>query len=81
MLILNRKRGESLIIADQIEVTIMDIGSDQVKIGIAAPREIKIYRQELYQEVMEANRVAARNLTGISGKIEQFKREQARKDG
>jgi carbon storage regulator len=72
MLVLNRKKGESIVVADQIEITVVEVGNDQVKIGITAPREIKIYRQEIYREVMEANRGAVRNLDGIGGKIEQF---------
>jgi carbon storage regulator len=73
MLVLNRKKGESLFIGDHIEITVVELGSDQVKIGINAPREIAIYRAEIYREVREANQAAARNLSDIGSKLEAFK--------
>ena len=56
MLALSRKRDESLIIDNNIEVTILDIRGDQVKIGISAPKEIPIYRKEVYLQIQEANK-------------------------
>ena len=58
MLALSRKRDESLIIDNNIEVTILDIRGDQVKIGINAPKEIPIYRKEVYLQIQEANKQA-----------------------
>lgn len=58
MLVLNRKKGQSIIIADNIEITILDVQGDNIKIGIQAPREVKIYRKEIYQEIVLANRQA-----------------------
>ena len=72
MLVLNRKKGETLIIADNIEITIIEVQGEQVKVGIQAPREISIYRKEIYQEVIDANRIAAQNLTDIGNKIKQI---------
>jgi len=58
MLALSRKKNESLVIDNCIEVTILDIKGDQVKIGIAAPKEIPIYRKEVYLQIQEANKAA-----------------------
>ncbi len=59
MLILARKVGESIIIGDRIEISVVDIKGDQVKLGITAPREVKVFRQEVYREIQEENRRAA----------------------
>jgi carbon storage regulator len=56
MLILNRKLGESIIIDDKIEVTILEVQDGRVKLGIEAPKSISILRKEVYEEVVEANR-------------------------
>lgn len=58
MLILSRKVGESLMIQDDIEIMITEISGDKVKIGIHAPRDVKVIRKELLQ-TMESNRDAA----------------------
>jgi carbon storage regulator len=58
MLALTRKRGEALIVSNNIEVTILDIRGDQVKIGITAPKEVPIYRKEVYLQIQEANKEA-----------------------
>ncbi len=58
MLALSRRRDESLVIDNNIEVTILDIRGDQVKIGISAPKEIPIYRKEVYLQIQEANKQA-----------------------
>ncbi|ADN01716.1 carbon storage regulator CsrA [Spirochaeta thermophila] len=58
MLVLSRKKNESIIIADNIEVRVVDIRGDQVKIGISAPPQIKIYREEVYRAIQEENRSA-----------------------
>ncbi|MCR5508956.1 MAG: carbon storage regulator CsrA [Lachnospiraceae bacterium] len=58
MLALSRKKDESLVIDNCIEVTILDIRGDQVKIGISAPKEIPIYRKEVYLQIQEANKQA-----------------------
>jgi carbon storage regulator len=60
MLILTRKLGESINIGDQIRVTIIEIHGNQVRIGIEAPRETKIYREEVYSKIIEENRLAAK---------------------
>lgn len=59
MLILTRKLNESITIGDSIEISIVEIKGDQVKLGIDAPREIKVYRKELYLAIQQENREAA----------------------
>ncbi len=60
MLILSRKVDERIIIGDRIELSVVEIRGDQVKIGISAPRDVKVYRQEVYEAIQEENRAAAR---------------------
>jgi carbon storage regulator len=55
MLILSRKLNERIMIGDQIEISVLDIKGDQVKIGIQAPRSVKVYRQEVYQAIQREN--------------------------
>ncbi len=58
MLALSRKKNEALIINNDIEVTVLDIRGDQVKIGITAPKAIPIYREEVWLQIQEANKEA-----------------------
>ena len=64
MLALSRKKGEALMINNDIEITILEVKGEQVKIGIAAPKEIPVYRKEVYTQIQEANKEAA-NAAGI----------------
>ncbi len=64
MLALSRKKGEALIINNNVEVTILEVKGDQVKIGISAPRDIPVYRKEVYLQIQEANRDAV-NVDGM----------------
>jgi carbon storage regulator len=65
MLALSRKKGESLIISNNIEVTILEIKGDQVKVGITAPREVPVYRKEIYLQIQDSNKAA----TDVSGML------------
>ena len=58
MLALSRKKQEALIINNNIEITILDIKGDQVKIGISAPKDVSIYRKEVYLQIQESNKEA-----------------------
>jgi carbon storage regulator len=59
MLILTRKLNEKLVIGDGIVVSIIEVRGDQVKLGIEAPKTVKVYRQEVYDAIQEQNRLAA----------------------
>ena len=58
MLALSRKKNESIIVNNNIEITILDIRGDQVKVGIAAPKEVPIYRKEVYLQIQAENQAA-----------------------
>lgn len=60
MLVLARKVNESIVIGDDIEVVVIDIKGDQVKLGIKAPKQITVHRKEIYDEIQKEN-IAALN--------------------
>ena len=62
MLALSRKRGESIVIGNNIEITVLEAKGDQVKIGISAPKSVPVYRKEIYAQIQEENREAVANL-------------------
>jgi carbon storage regulator len=59
MLILTRKLGESIAIGDDIKITFLDIKGKQLRIGIEAPKNVSVHRDEIYQAIQEQNRQAA----------------------
>jgi carbon storage regulator len=59
MLALSRKKGESIVVNNNVEITILEVKGDQVKIGITAPREVSIYRKEVYMQIQESNQESA----------------------
>lgn len=59
MLALSRKSNESIIIGNDIEITILEVKGEQVKIGIKAPKSVPVYREEVYAQIKEANKEAA----------------------
>lgn len=58
MLALTRKKGEALVINNNIEITVLEIRGDQIKIGISAPKEVPIYRKEVYLQIQKENEAA-----------------------
>ncbi len=61
MLALSRKKNEALVINNNIEITVLDIKGDQVKIGISAPKDVPVYRKEVYVQIQEANKESMSN--------------------
>lgn len=59
MLALSRKLQESIIIGDNIEITILSISKDQVKLGISAPKSVPVHRKEIYIQIQDENKQAA----------------------
>src|SRR5678816_2457417 len=59
MLVLSRQRDETIMIGDDIEVTVVDIRGDKVRLGITAPKEISVHRKEVYDAIRRENRAAA----------------------
>ena len=58
MLALSRKKNEALVINNNFEITVLEIKGEQVKLGISAPKEIPVYRKEVYIQIQEANKEA-----------------------
>ena len=65
MLALSRKQGESIIVGNDIEITILEIKGDQVKVGINAPKSVPVYRKGLYVQITDANKEAIRQADAI----------------
>ncbi|WP_411682038.1 carbon storage regulator CsrA [Clostridium thailandense] len=59
MLVISRKKGESILLGDDIEITVVKIDDNSVKLSISAPRSVTILRKELYKEVEQENKKAA----------------------
>ncbi len=60
MLALTRKKGESIVISDDIEITVLGVSKDQVKLGIVAPKEIAVHRKEIYDLIQSENKAATK---------------------
>lgn len=61
MLVLTRKKNQSIVIADDIEVVVVDIKGDQIKLGIKAPKTVSVHRKEVYEEIQRENEEAAKS--------------------
>lgn len=59
MLVLTRKLNESIMVGDDVKITIVDVKGDQVKLGITAPRQVAVHREEVYREIQKENQLAA----------------------
>lgn len=65
MLALSRKKNEALIINNNIEITVLEIKGEQVKLGITAPKDVPVYRKEVYVQIQDANNEAI-NADGLA---------------
>jgi carbon storage regulator len=72
MLILARKTNERIMIGDDIEVSVVDIKGDQVKLGVKAPKNVKVYRQEVFEAIQAENRAAAQTANRSLPDINQY---------
>ena len=70
MLILTRKPGESLYIGDTIKVTIVEIKGHQIRVGITAPQDMRIYREEIYVQILEENKRASEMSGSVDAGLE-----------
>ena len=64
MLALSRQKNEALVINNNVEITVLEIKGEQVKLGISAPREVPVYRKEVHEQIQDANKEAV-NVDGI----------------
>ncbi len=74
MLVLSRQKDESIVIGDDVEITIVDVRGDKVRLGINAPREISVHRKEIYQAIQ---REKAENGENGNGKAEKINPDSA----
>ncbi len=79
MLILARRIDESIMIGDQIEVSIVDVKGDHVKIGITAPKNVKVYRKEVYLAIQNENIEAVKAKPDIIPALSNLFKERAKK--
>ncbi len=77
MLILTRKLGESVIIGDDVKITVVEVNKQQIKIGVDAPKNIIIHREEVYLKIKEENELASTsNIIDLNNSSEQLKTEK-----
>lgn len=71
MLVLARKKNESIMIGDHIEVKILAVEGDQVKLGIVAPKTVKVYRAEVFQAIQDQNKQALKTNVNILAQLKK----------
>lgn len=72
MLALSRKPGESVIVGNDIEITVLEVKGEQVKIGIRAPQSVPIYRKELFEQIQASNREASETTDAVMRDISKI---------
>ena len=80
MLILSRRLNESIVISDDIVVTVLEVRGDQVRLGIRAPRNVTVHREEVQREIMEQNRQAAAGATRAAAGVPKLPKPPSAKD-
>jgi carbon storage regulator len=81
MLILSRRPGESLTIGDEITITVLDVSGNQIRLGITAPREVRVLREEIYKAMHEENRAAAKVMESRRKLEEAFQQVRGKTKG
>lgn len=72
MLALSRKLQESIIIGDDIEITVLSISKDQVKLGISAPKSVPVHRKEIFVQIQDENKQAVKTDKNIFNQIKEL---------
>ena len=72
MLVLSRKKGQTIRIGDDIEITIVATANDQVKIGIQAPKNVEILRQEVFEEIQAENKAATASIDNLLSNLKNI---------
>lgn len=75
MLVLSRKINESIMISDEIEVVVLSIKGDVVKLGVTAPRQVEVFRKEIYELIQESNKEASLNTINIEDLNKIFRKK------
>jgi carbon storage regulator len=78
MLVLSRKKGQSIMIGHDIEISIIDVQGEQIRLGINAPRSVTIHRKEVFEEIVQENKQAAS--TAISPDVIRTMRIEKKED-
>ncbi|WP_274362508.1 carbon storage regulator CsrA [Paenibacillus thermotolerans] len=76
MLVLARKKGESIMIGENIELVIIETEGDTVRVGIKAPKEVQVYRKEIYTSIQEANREASQGGLSAEALKDLFRKKE-----
>lgn len=74
MLVFTRKRHEAIMIGDGIEIRILRVGKDGVRIGVTAPPSVSVHRREIYDQIRDENRIAARTIAAAKGLAQRVRR-------
>lgn len=69
MLVLTRRPGESIMIGNDVTVTVLEVRNEQVRIGVAAPRAIQVHREEVYLQIADANTAAVRDAASTAAAL------------
>lgn len=80
MLILKRKIGESLMIGEDVEITILEREGDTIKLGVSAPRSIRVFRKEIYEEIKAENQTALQHPIGFD-ELRKLFQQNMKKEG
>ncbi len=78
MLVLTRKKGQSIMVGDEIEISVVEINGDAIRLGIKAPRAISIYRREIYEAILKENIRAAGTSAQIAEKLKTMQLKPSR---
>jgi carbon storage regulator len=79
MLVLSRQRDETIMIGDEVEITVVEISGDKVRLGIDAPRQVRVHRKEVYQAIQRENAEAAQlGVEALNGAATRLAASQAR---
>jgi carbon storage regulator len=79
MLVLTRRPGESIVIGDNIVITIIEIKGGQVRVGVDAPRSVDVHRKEIYEQVRQENPAAIANVDEIRKAVQSHPRTPGEK--
>ena len=80
MLVFSRKAGEAIVIGDGIEVTVLRVGRDGVRIGVTAAAEVPVHRREIYDQIRAANAAAAADAGSVQGLVQRLRGTAGAKD-
>ena len=75
MLVFTRRRGEAIMIGDGIEIEVIRVGRDGVRLGIVAPQSVAVHRKEIYEQIREANKNAASPLPNLAAVVKRLQKQ------